>query len=80
MPRTCINGKVFVACNARWGNVTKRGYEITPRGNWIDEDDADEIVEEVDEVYCFRLRQTISRNLVFYVTPNLAQSMEVKNE
>lgn len=77
MPRTCINDKVFVACNARWGHVTKRGYQITPNGVWLPADVADEIVEEEDEVYCFRTKQTIVKHLVFYATPNQRQVMEV---
>lgn len=78
MSRICINGKVFVACSARWGNVRKRGYDISPFGQWLPEDAADELVEEQDEVYCFRTNGTIIKNLVFYATPNARQVMEVE--
>lgn len=67
----------FVACPTRLGSITRTGpvtgkkWGITPSGVWIDADDAAELVEIVEDIWCFRTNGYIPTHAVFYASPTV---------
>ena len=83
VPRAIINGKVLVGCHSRLGNVTRTGpitskeHHITMLGTWVDEEDAELMVNLEEKVPCNRKRDGF-RTIVglFYLDPTTKQIEE----
>lgn len=83
----CIrNGKAFVGCPSRLGTVKKDGpvtgkkLVISIQGNWINEEDADELTANKEDVWCFRENGLIKIYTVFYLNPSEAQLRSAYND
>jgi len=69
----------FVACPTRLGQIVKTGpvtgerWAITPQGVWIDADDAAELVDVIEDIWCFRANRYLPMQTVFYMTPDANQ-------
>ena len=69
----------FVGCPARLGHITRRGpitgqnWVITPLGVWIDAQDAAELVEIIEKVWCFRSESYLDLHTVLYLVPSTHQ-------
>lgn len=68
-----------VACPSRLGEIKRRGpvtgkeWLISPRGCWIDADDAAELVQIIEDVWCFRIEGWLKMHTVYYLDPTREQ-------
>lgn len=68
-----------MGCPARLGQVVKKGpvtgtvWTIPPRGTWIDADDAAELTEIIEDVWCFRVNCYLPMHTVLYLNPDFEQ-------
>ena len=66
------NGKAFCVASRRVGTIsgqgpiTKEPFTVTISGGWIDEEDAEVLVEEVKDYYCFRSKEMIKIHPIVY--------------
>lgn len=73
------DGWSFVGCPSRLGSIKKVGpvtgseWSIKPTGEWIDANDAAELVEIIEPVWCFRANGFIQVKTVFYLNPDIDQ-------
>ena len=69
----------FVGCPAKLGHIVKTGpitgkpWEITPRGVWIDADDAAELTDIIEDIWCFRINGYLPTHTVFYLNADMDQ-------
>ena len=69
----------FVGCLSRLGNVTRVGpvtgqnWPITPRGSWVEAQDAEELVNRKEPVWCFREQKYILMQAIMYLDPTADQ-------
>ena len=74
-----VNGHAFVVCHSRLGSVKKtgpvtgNGYDIGQYGVWINEEDAEILVEELDTIWCFKSQGFIEIHSVVYLDPTREQ-------
>lgn len=78
-PDSISDDWAFVGCPSRLGHIKKVGpltgkeWLITPGGVWIDADDAAELVEAIEKVWCFRLNGYLDMHTVLYLCPSIDQ-------
>jgi hypothetical protein len=66
------DGKAFVVAHRKVGQILGQGpitgepFRVTIQGNWIDEDDAEVLVEQVKAIYCFRSRSMMEIHPIVY--------------
>lgn len=71
-----LNGRTLVGCPTRLGTVKKKGpvtgqpVIVPVTGAWIDADDAEELVDIKEDVWCWRENRYININTIFYLNPS----------
>lgn len=72
-----VDGYTFVVCAIKVGSISLQGAEskwaISSVGNWVPEEDAENFVEYLHDVYCFREHRMVKEKVVFYGQPDSYQ-------
>lgn len=83
IPPSIHNGKWFVACHSRLGQIRRKGpvtgkeYLISPRGEWVDVEDAEEMVGNIEKFWCFKQNRYIEVIGIFNMEPAQNRLVEV---
>jgi hypothetical protein len=80
-----FDGWSFVGCPTRLGTVTKQGpisgevWGIPHTGTWILAEDAEVLCDIREDIWCFRMKDYINIQTVFYLSPDTNQVKELEN-
>lgn len=76
----------FVGCPARLGQIKKIGpvsgceYVISPRGIWVQIEDAEIMLEETQQIWCFRQNGWLTIHPVILLSPTIDNMAEKPQE
>lgn len=85
-PNTIANGFAFVGCPTRLGSIIRIGpvtgerHSISITGVWIDEKDAEILIERTEDVWCFKKRGNINIHTVLYLDPPRAELERIRGK